>query len=865
VRMARLHTDGSEIGTGTVRVGGGHRCAALLIGPPSSGFSSKGRRLVLSLVVFVVGIVQATTGASPSAGATEGPPRGTNVIEGRYIVVYEDSIGSVTAETNTRERRVGFESKLRYRHAVKGFAAKLSPRQVQELRRDPEVDFVSRDRTLEATADVPLAPGEPTPPTGIRRILSASDTTAREQSGTNVAVIDTGIQLNHPDLNAADGTNCISPGSPANDGLGHGTHVAGTIAAKNNGFGVVGVAPDTQVYAVKVLDDEGYGTLSGIVCGIDWVTANASALNIGVANMSLGGYGGPIQPCATTTDALHKAICSSTAAGVNYVVSAGNNGRDFDYESFPNVPAAYPQVLTVTAISDSDGEPGGTGGGPSCRTGEEDDSPATFSNYALTVGGEAHTIAAPGVCIKSTWPTSLGDNSGYKTISGTSMASPHVAGVVALCINEADVNGPCASKTPAQVIEHVRRGAEAFNGADLGYGFARDPLHCPPIPSLPSTLYYGFLTPTLPQSWGAISPVNTCLPEAGPPYPNQDFLPRVGQTLSVTTGIWAGTPPIAYSYQWLRCDSSGESCSDISDATSSAYELTTADVGRRLRVVVGAQNVAGSASATSNPTEVVISAPPVNSAPPAISGTAREGGTLSASVGTWSGFWGGTLPITYSYQWLRCDSSGESCSDISGATSSAYELTAADLGRRLRVLVGARDAHGSASATSNPSALVAPASQPDNHFSLVGPSRRRKARVLRAIDGDTLRVRLRPSGNKRDVRLIGIDTPDNHRPGTPMECGGPGASNSMGKLAEGRRVTLISDPSQDRVDRYGRLLAYIVRRSNGKDLGRVQIRRGWAAVFVHAHDPFRRLQDYKRAQRLARNADAGVWGLCGGP
>jgi subtilisin family serine protease len=427
-----------------------------------------------------------------AASAAERPARDSNVIEGRYIVVFEDSVNDVRAATEERERGVGFKSRKRFEHAVKGFSAQLNHGQVRALENDPKVDFVSQDRRVEASGNVGLAPGEPTPPTGVRRILSATTTTVREASGVNVAVIDTGIQLSHPDLVAANGVNCITPGTLADDDNGHGTHVAGSIAAKNNGAGVTGVAPDTKAYAVKVLAGDGGGSWESVMCGIDWVTANAATQNIEVANMSLSGFGQPLgsETCSTTTDALRKAVCNSTATGVTHVVAAGNSGWDFDYPSLPDVPAAYPEALTVSALSDSDGKSGGTGGAPSCRSGELDEYPATFSNYALTSVGKAHTIAAPGVCITSTWP-----GSSYGTISGTSMASPHMAGVAALCIKEKTVSGPCAGKTPAQNISYLRGDAQTYNNANTGYGFQGDPLR-----PFSGGQYYGYLTRTEPPT-----------------------------------------------------------------------------------------------------------------------------------------------------------------------------------------------------------------------------------------------------------------------------------------------------------------------------------------------------------------------------
>lgn len=136
-----------------------------------------------------------------------------------------------------------------------------------------------------------------------------------------------------------------------------------------------------------------------------------------------------------------------------------------------------------------------------------------------------------------------------------------------------------------------------------------------------------------------------------------------------------------------------------------------------------------------------------------------------------------------------------------------------------------------------------------------------KADVIEAVDGDTLSVRLR-SGGHRDVRLIGIDTPETVRPDTPVQCGGPQASASMHGLADGRRVTLVSDPTQDRVDGYGRLLDYVFRGS--ENLGKVQLRRGWAKVYVYQHDPFEKVRTFKRAEDKAEAADRGVWAKCGG-
>jgi subtilisin family serine protease len=429
--------------------------------------------------------------AAPATAAPGG--RAAEKIPGRYIVVYGDAVERPAAKTEQLERAKGFQSRFRYGSAIDGFAARLTDRQVEELRADPAVAFVSPDRPVEATAAAPLASGE-TVPAGVRRVEAATATTVRGPSSVNVAVIDTGIDLAHPQLNAADGKNCVGTG-PAQDDEGHGTHVAGTIGARNDGAGVVGVAPGTKLYAVKVLDSEGSGTWSQIICGIDWVTSTRTdadpANDVAVANMSLGGPGTPVGACATTVDALHRAICASTAAGVTYVVAAGNDGWDFDYAPAPDVPAAYPEVLTVTAMGDSDGRGGALGPAPSCRTGEADDRYASFSNFPATSAGLAHTVAGPGVCVLSTAP-----GGGYATMSGTSMATPHLAALTALCLGEAGASGPCAGLAPAQTIARVRAEADSASRASAAYGFSGDSLR--PV----NGISFGFLAhaPALPDT-----------------------------------------------------------------------------------------------------------------------------------------------------------------------------------------------------------------------------------------------------------------------------------------------------------------------------------------------------------------------------
>ena len=376
------------------------------------------------------------------------------------IVVLQDG---VNAEQAANEHRAlhGADVTHVYGAALRGYAAHLPAQALAVIARDPRVAFISEDREVWVTDTLP---------TGVDRIDGEQSSRGGQNSGgPAVAVIDTGSGP-HSDLNVVGGKNCQT-GRSYNDGNGHGTHVAGTIAAWLNGAGVVGVLPGAPIYSVRVLNNKGSGSWSSVICGIDWVTANAATLGIKVANMSLGGAGSDDSDCGNSNnDALHRAICNSVAAGVTYAAAAGNSGADL--RSF--VPAAYDEVLAVTALSDSNGTSGGGGGAPTCRTGETDDAPATFSNYATTVADRQHTIAAPGVCILSTWK-----GGGYSTISGTSMASPHAAGTVALCI----ASGACAGLTPGGIIAKMRVDAAA---RPASYGFTGDA-------NSGGTRYYGHL------------------------------------------------------------------------------------------------------------------------------------------------------------------------------------------------------------------------------------------------------------------------------------------------------------------------------------------------------------------------------------
>jgi subtilisin len=418
------------------------------------------RRAILLLMAVATallastGVVLAqTTGAEGHATSEErvkpapsSLPQHTtdNVIPGRYIVVLKDGTAQANAQGNRQDPKQVASELARnnevekvthtYESALKGFAAKIPRGRIGDVRSDPRVAFVAKDREVHATAQ--------SLPTGVDRVdADQSSTRAGDGSGAvdaDIAVIDTGI-YRHSDLNVFGGYNCKSTNRQAwSDGHGHGTHVAGSAAAKDNTEGVVGTAPGARLWAIRVLGNKGHGSTSQVICGIDRVTQmnkdSDTTNNIEVANMSLGG-GGPRDDrnCGNTNnDPMHKAICNSVAAKITYVVAAGNDSVD----AARSVPASYDEAITVSALADYDGKPRGRGDPFICfQDFAFDDEFATFSNFGRDVD-----IAAPGVCINSTWK-----GGGYESISGTSMASPHVAGAAALY----KVSHP--TDTPSQV------------------------------------------------------------------------------------------------------------------------------------------------------------------------------------------------------------------------------------------------------------------------------------------------------------------------------------------------------------------------------------------------------------------------------
>lgn len=358
----------------------------------------------------------------------------------RYIVVLERGVPAHAAaqdHARSESAEIGFV----YEHALNGYSAMMSPQAAAHIANDPRVQYVEPDIELSASAQ--------TLPTGVDRIDAELSPTARingidERVDVDIAILDSGIDLDHPDLNVVASTGCAGGGPTNNvctngagdDNNGHGSHVAGIAAALDNGIGVVGVAPGARLHAVKVLDSRGNGYLSWIIAGIDWVTARSATIE--VANMSLGGQG--------WSTAYRTAIQNSVNRGIVYYVAAGNERRDIYGTdntfgtSDDTIPASFPEVGTISALADFDGRPGGLGSGSysyavGC-TENRDDSFACFSNFAknnanspVTSSGGKIDMMLPGTAIVSTYM-----NGQYASVHGTSQASPHAAGLAALYI-----------------------------------------------------------------------------------------------------------------------------------------------------------------------------------------------------------------------------------------------------------------------------------------------------------------------------------------------------------------------------------------------------------------------------------------------
>jgi len=348
---------------------------------------------------LALGLCAAMLGLSPTAAPAQSndPPATypfsqSQTIPGRYIVVFKSSVSDPAQEARSVISGQGGELHHTYSHAIKGFAATLPEAALPGILRNPNVDYIEQDQTV-SLKRVQTAQSGAT--WGLDRIdqadLPLNNTYQYNYTGAGVYafIIDTGLRSDHGDFfgRVLPGQDFVNDGNGTNDCDGHGTHVAGTV-----GGTTYGVAKEVKLIPVRVLNCQGSGTWSGVIAGIEWVAG--STLRPAVANMSLGGG-------ASTS--VNAAVAGAVAKGVTMVVAAGNNNKDACRYS----PSGEPSAITVGATTSSDAR-------------------ASWSNYGTCVD-----IFAPGSSITSDWNTST---TATNTISGTSMASPHVAGVAALAL-----------------------------------------------------------------------------------------------------------------------------------------------------------------------------------------------------------------------------------------------------------------------------------------------------------------------------------------------------------------------------------------------------------------------------------------------
>ncbi|CAL9436049.1 hypothetical protein SUDANB6_02144 [Streptomyces sp. enrichment culture] len=392
------------------------------------------RRRLAALGAATAAALAASLVSALPAGAAPAAAEGriqyedaADAVPGSYIVTLRTQKAG-SAEGRALAERYGADIERTYTKALNGYAVEASEAEAKRLAADPAVASVVQDRVLTVTATQPSPPSWGLDRIDQRNLPLNGSYTYPDSAGQGVTayVIDTGVRITHTDFGgrASHGYDAVDGDNTAQDGHGHGTHVAGTVAGTAHG-----VAKKARVVGVRVLNNSGSGTTAQVVAGIDWVARNA--VKPAVANMSLGGG---------ADTAIDTAVRNAVASGVTFVVAAGNESTDASTRS----PARVTEAITVGATTSGDAR-------------------ASYSNY-----GTVLDLFAPGSSITSAWRTS---DSATNTISGTSMAAPHVAGAAALHL----ADHPTA--TPAQVSSALTSAATTGTVTSPGTGSPNRLLH----------------------------------------------------------------------------------------------------------------------------------------------------------------------------------------------------------------------------------------------------------------------------------------------------------------------------------------------------------------------------------------------------